>query len=81
MRGSLQNASEGQAMTSLVWIERGPTSQGASVPDLPGCVAVAETLGDVRHGHAKGGLTDADLARGWSSGSTPGAWRWPEKSP
>ncbi len=25
-------------------IERGPTSFGASVPDLPGCFAVGETL-------------------------------------
>ena len=25
-------------------IEKGPTSYGATVPDLPGCVAVAETL-------------------------------------
>ncbi len=26
-----------------VVIEKGPTSYGAHVPDLPGCVAVAET--------------------------------------
>jgi predicted RNase H-like HicB family nuclease len=30
-----------------VVIERGPSSYGASVPDLPGCVAVAETREDV----------------------------------
>lgn len=28
-------------------IEKGPTSYGATVPDLPGCVAVAETLEEV----------------------------------
>ena len=28
-------------------IERGPTSYGAYVPDLPGCVAVAETKAEV----------------------------------
>ena len=28
-------------------IERGPTSYGAHVPDLPGCVAVAETKTEV----------------------------------
>ena len=28
-------------------IERGDTSYGAYVPDLPGCVAVGETLEDV----------------------------------
>jgi predicted RNase H-like HicB family nuclease len=30
-------------MRYLVVIEKGPTSWGAHVPDLPGCVAVAET--------------------------------------
>lgn len=30
-------------MQYLVIIERGETSYGAYVPDLPGCVAVAET--------------------------------------
>ena len=30
-------------MRYLVVIERGPRSWGAHVPDLPGCVAVAET--------------------------------------
>ena len=30
-----------------VVIERGPTSYGAHVPDLPGCVAVAETKTEV----------------------------------
>jgi predicted RNase H-like HicB family nuclease len=28
-------------------IEKGPTSWGAHVPDLPGCVAVAETRTEV----------------------------------
>jgi len=32
----------------LVVIERGPTSYGAYVPDLPGCVAVGETAAEVR---------------------------------
>ena len=31
-----------------VVIERGPTSYGAYVPDLPGCVAAAETEAEVR---------------------------------
>ena len=31
----------------VVLFERGPASWGASVPDLPGCVAVAETRGEV----------------------------------
>jgi predicted RNase H-like HicB family nuclease len=30
-------------MKYAVVIERGPTSYGASVPDLPGCIAVADT--------------------------------------
>jgi predicted RNase H-like HicB family nuclease len=30
-----------------VVIEKGPTSYGAYVPDLPGCVAVAETVDEV----------------------------------
>jgi predicted RNase H-like HicB family nuclease len=35
-------------MRYAVIIERGPTSYGAYVPDLPGCVAVAETLEETR---------------------------------
>jgi len=34
-------------MKYAVVIEKGPTSYGASVPDLPGCVAVAETREEV----------------------------------
>lgn len=34
-------------MQYLVVIERGPTSFGAYVPDLPGCVAVAESQAEV----------------------------------
>ena len=34
-------------MQYLVVIERGPTSYGAYVPDLPGCVAVGESLVEV----------------------------------
>lgn len=34
-------------MKYAVVIERGPTSYGAHVPDLPGCVAVAETKTEV----------------------------------
>ena len=34
-------------MKYAVVIERGATSHGATVPDLPGCVAVAETRDDV----------------------------------
>ena len=35
-------------MEFAIVIERGPTSYGAYVPDLPGCVAVAETEAEVR---------------------------------
>ncbi|HEY3115543.1 MAG TPA: type II toxin-antitoxin system HicB family antitoxin [Chloroflexota bacterium] len=34
-------------MRYAVVIEKGETSYGAYVPDLPGCVAVAETLEEV----------------------------------
>jgi predicted RNase H-like HicB family nuclease len=35
-------------MRYLVVIEKGETSWGAYVPDLPGCVAAAETEGEVK---------------------------------
>lgn len=35
-------------MSYLVVIEKGPTSFGAYVPDLPGCVAAGETEAEVR---------------------------------
>jgi predicted RNase H-like HicB family nuclease len=35
-------------MKYAVIIEQGDTSYGASVPDLPGCVAVGETLDEVQ---------------------------------
>lgn len=35
-------------MKYLVVIEKGPTSFGAYVPDLPGCVAVAATRREVK---------------------------------
>jgi predicted RNase H-like HicB family nuclease len=34
-------------MNYTVLFEKGPTSYGAYVPDLPGCVAVAETREEV----------------------------------
>lgn len=34
-------------MRYLVIIERGESSWGAHVPDLPGCIAVAETRAEV----------------------------------
>jgi predicted RNase H-like HicB family nuclease len=34
-------------MRYLVVVEQGPTSFGAYVPDLPGCVAAAETREEV----------------------------------
>ncbi|MCY4112521.1 MAG: type II toxin-antitoxin system HicB family antitoxin [Chloroflexi bacterium] len=34
-------------MKYAVVIERGPTSYGAHVPDLPGCVAAAESKAEV----------------------------------
>ncbi|MBD2577278.1 type II toxin-antitoxin system HicB family antitoxin [Oscillatoria sp. FACHB-1406] len=35
-------------MRYAVVIEKGASSYGAYVPDLPGCVAVGETLSEVR---------------------------------
>ena len=35
-------------MQYAIVIEKGPTSYGAYVPDLPGCVAVADTEDEVR---------------------------------
>ena len=35
-------------MKYAIVIETGETSYGAYVPDLPGCVAVAETVAEVR---------------------------------
>jgi predicted RNase H-like HicB family nuclease len=34
-------------MRYVIIVEKGPTSYGAYVPDLPGCVAVAETRDEV----------------------------------
>jgi predicted RNase H-like HicB family nuclease len=34
-------------MKYLVIVEKGPSSYGASVPDLPGCIAVGETEKEV----------------------------------
>jgi predicted RNase H-like HicB family nuclease len=34
-------------MRYAIVIEKGPTSYGAHVPDLPGCIAVAETLDEL----------------------------------
>ncbi len=35
-------------MKYTVLFDRGPTSVGAQVPDLPGCFAVGDTLDDAR---------------------------------
>ncbi len=35
-------------MRYAIVIEKGKTSYGAYVPDLPGCVAVGETIDEVR---------------------------------
>jgi predicted RNase H-like HicB family nuclease len=35
-------------MRYVVIIEKGPTSYGAYVPDLPGCVAVGNTAAEVK---------------------------------
>jgi predicted RNase H-like HicB family nuclease len=35
-------------MKYAIVIERGPTSYGATVPDLPGCVAIGESLAEVQ---------------------------------
>lgn len=37
----------GYLMNYTVVIEKGETSYGAYIPDLPGCVAVGETLEEV----------------------------------
>ncbi len=34
-------------MQYLVIVEKGPSSYGAHVPDLPGCIAVGETKDEV----------------------------------
>jgi predicted RNase H-like HicB family nuclease len=34
-------------MRNLVGVEKGPCSYGAHVPDLPGCIAAAETKEEV----------------------------------
>jgi predicted RNase H-like HicB family nuclease len=36
-------------MKYAVVIEQGPSSYGASVPDLPGCIVVADTREEVEH--------------------------------
>ena len=36
-----------ETMQYLVIVEKGPTSYGAYVPDLPGCVATAESRDEV----------------------------------
>lgn len=35
-------------MKYLVIYEKGPASYGAYIPDLPGCVAVGDTLAEVK---------------------------------
>lgn len=54
-------------MRYLVIIERGPTSWGAYVPDLPGCATVGESREEVEAGireaialHLEGMLEDGD---------------------
>ncbi len=42
-QAGLKKKDEGEAMRYLVVVEQGPTSFGAYVPDLPGCVAAGET--------------------------------------
>jgi predicted RNase H-like HicB family nuclease len=51
----------------LVLIEKGPTSYGAHVPDLPGCVAVGKTVEEVERlireaieFHIEGMLSDGE---------------------
>ena len=38
---------KGVTMQYLVVVEKGPSSYGAFVPDLPGCIAVGETENEV----------------------------------
>ena len=54
-------------MKYAVVFEKGPTSYGAYVPDLPGCVAVGDTLEEVERliqeaieFHIEGMLDDGD---------------------
>jgi len=35
-------------MKYAIMIEKGPKSYGASIPDLPGCVAVGKTVREVK---------------------------------
>ncbi len=44
-------------MQFLVVVERGPKSFGAYVPDLPGCVAAADTRDEVLEG-VQGAIKD-----------------------
>jgi len=50
----------------LLILEHGPTSWGAYCPDLPGCVAVAETRAEVKtlYGEAIEGWVEATLEDG-----------------
>ena len=41
-----QRLAAAKSMRYAIVIEKGPTSYGAYVPDLPGCVAAAETRGE-----------------------------------
>jgi len=44
----LKQAGLSKPMKYLVLYERGPTSWGAYIPDLPGCVSVGDTLEEVK---------------------------------
>ena len=55
-------------MEYVVIFERGENSYGASVPDLPGCIAVGETMEEVKtliaeaiHFHIEGLRQDGDV--------------------
>lgn len=45
--GMWRGCGEGAIVKYAVVIEKGPASYGAHVPDLPGCVAAAETRDEV----------------------------------
>ncbi len=50
-------------MRHAIVIEKGPTSYGAYVPDLPGCVAVGKTAAEVRKLIAEAPAAERDVRR------------------
>ena len=55
-------------MRYAVVIEKGPTSYGAYVPDLPGCVVVGKTAAEVKQLDRRSGSIILRTARNETSG-------------